>query len=394
MMQEEQQKIKETIISQLSEDEVNSQYLVEQIEKISTPELQDSFYSNLIDLFVHLSIKEEEAKMHWENILKHYDQICSTLERDVGLRLAIFDYFINLNKSLKSPLLVEIRLFKEAEQLAMYDFLTGLFNRRYFDMYLNKELRRATRHDKDFSLFLLDLDDFKIINDTYGHLFGDEVLKKFASFLKYMSREEDVICRFGGEEFIIILPETTTAGALGYADRVLAAMREDAFFKQHKVTFSGGIATYKYGGTSALQLIANADEALYDAKLAGKDQVLTSKVENRKLFRYTKNWQTYLQPMGHQKSGKNPTPCVTQNISLNGLSVASEENYKIGDRILLTIELPTNDKIVIVGEIIWASKKVEAERIYGIKYVDLSQEQQKHLEKFLPRDKSNKFPPF
>jgi diguanylate cyclase (GGDEF)-like protein len=394
MKEDEQQKIKETIISKLPEGDVKNQYLIEQIEKISAPELTESFYSNLIDLFVHLSIKEEEAKQHWENILKHYEQICKTLERDVGMRLAIFDYFINLNKSLESPLLVEIRLFREAEQLAMYDFLTGLFNRRYFETYLTKELRRATRHDNDFSIFLLDLDDFKIINDTYGHLFGDEVLKKFASFLKYMSREEDVICRFGGEEFVIILPETLSTGALRYADRLLAAMRKDAFFKQYKVTFSGGVATYKYGGSSALQLIANADKALYHAKLAGKDQVLTSKVENRKLFRYPKTWQIYLQPLGHQKGGKNPTPCVTQNISLKGLSFDTEENHVIGDRLLLTIELPTKDKLVLVGEIIWASKKVGAERTYGIKYIDLSPEQLKHLEKLLPRDKSNKFPPF
>jgi hypothetical protein len=111
-MKEEEQKIKETIISKFSEDDVNNQYLIEQIEKISAPELTESFYSNLIDLFVHLSIKEEEAKQHWENILKHYEQICRTLERDVGMRLAIFDYFINLNKSLENPLLVEIRLFR------------------------------------------------------------------------------------------------------------------------------------------------------------------------------------------------------------------------------------------------------------------------------------------
>jgi len=393
-MKEEQQKIKETIISKLAEDETNNRYLIEQIEKISAPELKESFYANLIDLFVHLSIKEGEAKEHWENILKHYEQICTTLARDVGLRLAIFDYFINLNKSLESPLLVEIRLFREAEQLAMYDFLTGLYNRRYFETYLTKELKRATRHDKIFSIFLFDLDNFKVLNDTYGHLFGDEVLKKFASFLKYMSREEDVICRYGGEEFIIILPETSTKGALSYADRVLAAMRQDAFFKQYKVTCSGGIATYKYGGSTALQLIANADEALYHAKLAGKDQVMTSKVENRKLFRYPKTWQIHLQPLGHQKAGQEPSPCVTQDISLNGLSVATEDNHEVGGRVLLTIDLPTKDKIAAIGEIIWASEKIGSERTYGIKYVDLSPEQLEYLEKLLPRDKINRFPPF
>ena len=388
-MNEEQRKIKETIITRLSEDEVNSQYLIEQIEKISAPELAGHFYSNLIDLFVHLSIEEEEAKQHWQSILNHYDQICKTLERNVGLRLAIFDYFINLNKSLENPLLVEVRLFKEAEQLAMYDFLTGLYNRRYFDTYLAKEIRRAARYDKDFSIFLIDLDDFKILNDTYGHLVGDEVLKKLAALLKHLSRGEDIICRFGGEEFVIILPETTASGALIYAERITASIKKDAFFQQYKVTFSGGIATYQQGGRSALQIIANADKALYDAKLAGKDRVIVSQADNRKLFRYPESWQIYLQPLGRQKAGENISPCVTQNISLNGLSVATDKSHAIGDKILLTVELPSKEKIVVVGEIIWACKNRGAANTYGIKYIDLSPEQLNYLEKLLPPDGLN-----
>ena len=386
---EGKKRIKERVISFLSEDETNSQYLVEQIERISTPELTDSFYSNLLDLFVHLSVEEEEAKQHWKNIFEHYYQICNKLDRDVGLRLSIFDYFINLNKSLESPLLVEIKMFKEAEQHAMFDPLTNLFNRRYFDIYLTKELRRARRYDKDFSVFLLDLDDFKKINDMHGHLSGDEVLRKFASFLKKMSREEDIICRFGGEEFIIILPETKSKAALCYANRIREAMKKDPFLKQHKVTFSGGIAQYPYGGNSAPQLIANADESLYDAKLAGKDQVLISKVENRKLFRYTKTSKIYLQPMGYQKGGDKPIRCITQDISLSGVRIEVNKNHKIGDKVLLTIELPDQNTIIVAGEIIWSSKNDDAPNTFGIKYVDLSAEQLKQMETIIPSESHN-----
>ena len=382
-MNEEQVKVKETIISQLSGDVANNHYLIDQIETISNPEQSDFFYSNLIDLFVHLSIEEEEAKQHWEKILKHYYEICKSLNRDVGLRLAMFDYFINLNKSLESPLLVEIRLFREAEQLAMYDFLTGLFNRRYFDTCLSKELRRAARYNKDFSILLLDLDDFKKLNDTHGHLLGDEVLKKFAALLKQMSRAEDIVCRYGGEEFVILLPETVAGGALSYAERIQATMKNDAFFQQYKLTFSGGIATYQYGGSTALQLIANADDALYNAKQAGKDQVHISKVENRKLFRFPKTWQMYLQPLGHQKKDTSPTPCLSQNISLEGLSVETKENYAVGERVFIKIELPAEDKIAVVGEFIWSNKNNDAVNTYGIRFVDLTSEQLKYLEKML-----------
>ena len=97
---------------------------------------------------------------------------------------------------------------------------------------MNKEYKKALRFNQIFSLVLLDLDDFKQVNDTKGHLFGDEVLANFGKFLLSYSREEDILCRYGGEEFIAILPEITGDGALMYAERIRKILKEDDFLKK------------------------------------------------------------------------------------------------------------------------------------------------------------------
>ena len=118
---------------------------------------------------------------------------------------------------------------------------------------------------------LLDLDDFKNVNDTKGHLFGDEVLNKLATILNAISREEDIPCRYGGEEFVVILPETNVDGAINFAARLRSEMQADAFFREHRITWSGGIAAFPEAGDSSSTLLESADKALYQAKFSGKD---------------------------------------------------------------------------------------------------------------------------
>ena len=205
------------------------------------------------------------------------------------LRVAIVDYFINHTEMMKEPIAVEMRVFKENEKLALVDSLTGLFNKRFYDITVRKEYKKALRFNQTFSLFLLDLDDFKKINDTKGHLFGDEVLANFGKFLSYSSREEDIICRYGGEEFIVILPETTGDGALMYAERLREMLKEEAFFKKHKIRFSGGISTFPYSGKDLEELFKSVDKSLYAAKYAGKDCIIKSTGDKRRF--YPKNFR-------------------------------------------------------------------------------------------------------
>jgi len=274
-MNERQLKTKQRVLALLDRDLQESSVLSE-IEKLSSSEDNLYFCSELLKFFVHTSFDEEESELHWEKIFENYDYFAHKLNHNIGLRVAIFDYFVNLNNMASSPIMVEIHIFKEAEKLAMVDSLTGLFNRRYFDVGLKKEINRAARYGKDLSVLMIDLDNFKRINDTLGHLFGDDVLRRLAKILTSISREEDIPCRYGGEEFVVILPETNTKGTFIFADRLRSEMRADSFFQQHRVTYSGGVSSYPGGGEVAEELLINTDKALYRAKYSGKDCCMVS----------------------------------------------------------------------------------------------------------------------
>jgi diguanylate cyclase (GGDEF)-like protein/putative nucleotidyltransferase with HDIG domain len=165
----------------------------------------------------------------------------------------------------------EIRSRLEAEVVT--DHLTALYNHRYFHERVAEELRRATRQRNNLGLVLFDLDDFKRINDSYGHLVGDQVLQGVASITRETCRMEDVICRFGGEEFAVILPGGTAGEAKALAERLRLAIRSVTFPTVGRVTISLGVCEGPLHAASSRELIACADVALLEAKAAGKDRV-------------------------------------------------------------------------------------------------------------------------
>ena len=167
-------------------------------------------------------------------------------------------------------------LYEEATRLSITDGLTGLWNRRLFDLRLNEELQRAIRFQEPFGLILVDLDHFKTVNDRFGHQAGDAVLVEVARRLTDATREVDVVTRFGGEEFALILPKTSVAGTMRLAAKVREVVAEQPFVAGDEsipVTVSVGAACYPEHGLSGAELIAAADAALYRAKANGRDRV-------------------------------------------------------------------------------------------------------------------------
>jgi diguanylate cyclase (GGDEF)-like protein len=169
-------------------------------------------------------------------------------------------------------------LYEETQQLAITDGLTGLYNLRYFYEALEKEIQRSERYDRSVSLIILDIDDFKRYNDTYGHLAGDDLLVELARLMSKMTRRTDILARYGGEEFAIILPETETEGAVFAAERLLEKVRGHRFLMQDgqtigRITISLGVATYPDYVDSAKALVDAADKALLKAKRAGKNRL-------------------------------------------------------------------------------------------------------------------------
>lgn len=166
-------------------------------------------------------------------------------------------------------------IIRDTEHLAMHDDLTGAYNRRYLEQRLSGEVRRAQREGTAFSICLLDLDRFSEVNDSYGHAVGDAVLVAFMRHAGGMLRESDCVGRWGGEAFIILMPETDLEAACDAGANICTAQRAQRIPELPTgvaVTISAGVATYR-DGESANVLLQRADTALYRAKVAGRDRV-------------------------------------------------------------------------------------------------------------------------
>lgn len=171
-----------------------------------------------------------------------------------------------------------IRLRNEIEQAVIVDELTSLYNRKYMNTQLMQHISQYNRNKTPFSIVLLDLDHFKLVNDTYGHLMGDDVLRKFATLVNESKRENDIICRYGGEEFIVILPNTSKEQAYHFLNRLKKVLSEVYFYandESFQITFSAGITEINEKNNHPKKLIDEADKALYHAKMSGRNQFIT-----------------------------------------------------------------------------------------------------------------------
>ena len=178
------------------------------------------------------------------------------------------------------PAIENARRFREARQLADLDALTGLHNRRYFHETLAREVSRAHRYGRKLALVVFDLDDFKAINDRIGHLAGDAVLAETAERVKDVVRSADVACRVGGDEFSVILPESTTGDADQLYHRLLGAVSSRPVGQAGRLSISAGMAELREEDNPTA-FFERADEALYRAKERGKGQVVSHKPELR-----------------------------------------------------------------------------------------------------------------
>jgi two-component system cell cycle response regulator len=166
---------------------------------------------------------------------------------------------------------------KKLQNLAIRDGLTGLFNHRTFYSLLDDEIKRSLRHNRPLSLLMLDIDHFKHVNDTYGHRVGDMILHGLSDLLLREARETDRVCRYGGEEIVLILPEIDEQGAMGIAERLRKAIAAYGFEtengKQISITVSIGVAVYPKDTDTKETLVAVADDAMYAAKQSGRNRV-------------------------------------------------------------------------------------------------------------------------
>ena len=173
--------------------------------------------------------------------------------------------------------ILKSRDFEQQYKLATTDGLTDLYNHRYFQEQMIMQTENCKRYNSNFSLILIDIDFFKNFNDTFGHQSGDAVLRQVAQKLKKNVRSTDIVCRYGGEEMGIILPNTDKTEAIVTAQKICQTIAEKPFKlandKESTVTISLGVAAYPQNGKTPREIIAHADECLYSAKENGRNQV-------------------------------------------------------------------------------------------------------------------------
>ena len=268
-------KIRDAILNCLNEIE-DEDRLIAELNRIVEEKGKEA-YPIILHILTHLDIGVDEAEISWNAIIDLYQSMSKAIGHKISLRTAICEYFCSVHKSLRNPKVVEIHLFEKTLKESKYDGLTGLLNRQALDDVLNLELNRARRHKEALSLIFFDLDNFKRVNDTYGHLAGDEALREVAKILIMEKRLEDLAARYGGEELVLLLPETSKENARILGERIRKKVEELTIpwdGSDIRLTISGGLSAFPEEADDVTSLIQTADEAVQRAKDQGKNRVL------------------------------------------------------------------------------------------------------------------------
>jgi len=282
----EDQKLRQTVALVRQQLDVLSAYIFQRIQITSLPKNTRFKQQNFQDTFEQFlsNIDGVETKLQMRaKKSKQFFRLTQMLSAVVGFFLIctvgfIFTRFARNQQSGMKKLLHEIELRKQAEEIlrhqATTDTLTGLYNRRYINDVLQNEMLRSKRQTNPFSVILFDIDHFKSINDSCGHDVGDHVLKEIARIMKANIREIDVLARWGGEEFLILLRDTNLTDAVKVSEKCRLALNNELITGPKTVAASFGVTQHK-NDEAIRDMVHRADEALYAAKKNGRNQTIS-----------------------------------------------------------------------------------------------------------------------
>lgn len=348
------QTLRDSLIQIVSQHGEDDEALLKEVELLVQSK-GESVLPILLHLFTHLDFDAKESKQIWEDILQNHRNLNSTLGREVKLLTSICDYFLSIRKSFTNPKVVELQLFEEANHNSKCDTMTGLYNRGYFTDALTGEVSRSKRQHAEFSLIFFDLDNFKAVNDQYGHLAGDMVLTRLAEMVKKEKRTEDTAARFGGEEILLLLAGTNKVNALVKADRIRQRIEALQFnYKGNKfhVTVSGGIASFPTDAQTGKDLIDAADRAMYRAKSAGKNQIALFSQDKRQYMRIDFQGPVKVQRLGKTKP-VTAFKARSKDLSMAGMLFETDKKLEIGSRVQLEVSLNhSKTPLIIVGTVV------------------------------------------
>lgn len=326
--------LREQLLRVLAEDAHNTQRLLDRLDSISQ-ESGVGACSTLLLILTHLAFDEGEARGHWEAVLEHRDSLSAALEREVGVRTALLDYFMNVNRQLTQPTLIDLELHESSGKTEAQEKLTGLASNRAFHIALQNELRRARRYQLKAALVLFDLDDFGAVNTDLGPLVADRLLRETAILLSNKIRDIDLAGRPGEDELALLLPETDRNGALLVAERFRREVQQ--FFERRegggrplRLTISAGVACYPEDALAPEELLSCAAQALYQAKATGKNTVQLYHPERRRYLRFELEPGKFEVEVLSLSGREAATP---RNLSRNGILFSSPEILQVGEEI-------------------------------------------------------------
>jgi diguanylate cyclase (GGDEF)-like protein len=245
--------------------------LIETLEGLDVS-VRGQFLRQYFRTIAQIDLSESQSNEYWQRILTRRRELTESLGRPVSLKTAMVDVLATTN-FFRVPILMEYEEFKKLQVNAATDALTGLYNRRLFDEYSEKELNRAKRYNQQLAFVILDVHKLKEVNDLRGHLQGDQILQLAATTLRKTMRASDFAFRIGGDEFALLLPETDPEQANTLCRRIRAQYEND--IREMKldlgVTLDFGIAVHPHDGDSKRTLLGLADKRLYELKNAAPD---------------------------------------------------------------------------------------------------------------------------
>ena len=346
-------------------------------------------FVELLYMLTDIRFEPDEARKHWEAVILHRKELEDAVGYEIALSVALVSYFVQVSPKLKHPKVIELKLFEETRASAYKDDLTGLHNFRFFQEFLRWEIKRCERSGGEFSIAMGDLDNFKYYNDRFGHDAGNDALKAVGEVLQQAGRDQDVVVRYGGEEFVLIMPETSKEDAGVVADRVCRAIAELELSpspSKNGVTMSLGVASYPVDAVAPEALIRCADRAMYTAKAKGKNQTQLYGANRRALRRVKVELKGEIRVLNDKG-----VPFSTMNISERGLSLRAKEALELNSMVEFILDVPGHGEgVKAYGRVVRVYDKVDGAYEMALAIMDIDSREHLALTMFLRSQTSKK----
>jgi diguanylate cyclase (GGDEF)-like protein len=343
--------LKKTILGYILETKSDETF-IKKLNELRTIE-GTAAYLTLFKLLAGIDIPQEKSEEHWKKALEHRLEMMQLLGRNIDITTALSDYLQTSTNFLNHPRLIEASFCENIVHETIHDKLTGLFNRQYFDEAYSQQVSLAKRYKDDFTILFLDVDNFKDVNDTYGHLAGDEALSQLGEIINLQKRDSDIAARYGGEEFVLLLTHTDNVSGFIFAERLRLAIENLKVYyhdQRIKLTISGGIASFPFNSQNPEQLLQMADNAVYLSKGAGKNRISHFKKEKRRYLRVKIDQPILVKELDFNNS--QAFTGTSKDICIGGILFENDTPLPLGALIKVKVPVSDGPPVMLTGTVV------------------------------------------